>query len=353
MIRLADFDTRSSLPAPGACDLSSLNTFALESLAPACVSLHDEADLPRLATLAKRYDALLVLGGGSNVVLPPKVRGLVARVALRGVRLAGEDARMRIVEAAAGESWHGLVAHCVEQGWGGLENLALIPGTVGAAPVQNIGAYGVELCERFAGLRAYDLLREEWVDMDASQCGFGYRDSVFKREPGRWVIASVRVTLPKPWRPVLEYPDLQRHPRLVGAPSPRDVFEAVCEIRRAKLPDPAVLGNAGSFFKNPVVPAAQYEALRARFPGLVGYPQANGGYKLAAGWLIDQCGWKGRRLGPVGVHERQALVLVNHGGARAADVLALAEAIRRDVENRYGVVLEPEPVVVPGASERT
>jgi len=354
VIRLVAAPDYGAAPAlvPGACDLSTLNTFALESVAPACVMLSRAQDLPRLADLARRYDGLLVLGGGSNLVLPPTVRGLVARMGLRGVRLLEEDEQSRIVEAAAGESWHEFVTHCVERGWGGLENLALIPGTVGAAPVQNIGAYGVELCDRFAGLRAYDLREGRWVDMDAARCAFAYRDSVFKREPGRWVIASVRVRLPRRWRPVMAYPDLQRHPRLGGAPTVRDIFDAVCEIRRAKLPDPAVLGNAGSFFKNPVVPADRYEALRARFPGLVGYPQAPGGYKLAAGWLIDQCGWKGRRMGPVGVHERQALVLVNHGGARAADVLALAEAIRRDVDSRYGVTLEAEPVVVPGIEDR-
>jgi len=273
------------------------------------------------------------------------VRGLVARMALRGVRLLDEDAQFRVVEAAAGETWHDFVTYCVERGWGGLENLALIPGTVGAAPVQNVGAYGVELCDRFAGLTAYDLRRRAWTDMDAAQCAFAYRDSVFKREPGRWVIAAVRVRLPKRWTPVLEYPDLRRHERLAGAPTAGDIYEAVCQIRRAKLPDPAVLGNAGSFFKNPVVPAARCEELCARFPGLVAYPQQDGTRKLAAGWLIDQCGWKGRQLGTAGVHDRQALVLVNRGGAAAADIMALAAEIQRQVADRYQVTLEPEPVV--------
>ncbi|WP_132979336.1 UDP-N-acetylmuramate dehydrogenase [Pigmentiphaga sp. D-2] len=343
-----DSSARAGL-VPGACDLSSLNTLGLASSAPACVTLRSRDELPALACLARSDGAgLLVLGGGSNLVLPPRVRGLVARMALRGIRLLAQDDESRVVEAAAGEIWHDFVTHCVEQGWGGLENLALIPGTVGAAPVQNIGAYGVELRDRFAGLTAYDLLRDAWTEMDAAQCAFAYRDSVFKREPGRWVITAVRLRLPRQWTPVLDYPDLRRHESLAGSPTARDVFEAVCAIRRAKLPDPAVLGNAGSFFKNPVVPAAQYERLHTRFPGLVAYPQEDGSYKLAAGWLIDQCGWKGRRMGPVGVHERQALVLVNHGGAQSGDVLALARAVQHDVRERYGLELEIEPVVVPG-----
>ncbi len=334
---------------PVACNLQSLNTLALECEASACVHLRDFSELPVLADLALHYSQLLVLGGGSNLVLPQRLPGLVARVGFSGIRLVHEDSECRVVEAAAGESWHGLVAYCVERGWGGLENLALIPGTVGAAPVQNIGAYGVEFSERFAGLRAYDLTRRLWVEFNAAQCRFDYRDSVFKHEPQRWVIASVRLRLPKAWKPVLEYPDLRRHPHLQGKlAAAQDIFEAVCEVRRSKLPDPAVFGNAGSFFKNPVVGKDQYDALLLQFPGLVAYAQADGRYKLAAGWLIDRCGWKGRRLGPVGMHERQALVLVNYGGATARDVLTLSAAVQADVLARYGVALELEPVLVQG-----
>lgn len=333
------------IPAPQ--DLSTFNTLGLVSSADACVTLDDVAQLPSLSALAARHASLLVLGGGSNLVLPEAVPGLVARVALRGVRLLRAEPDAWLVEAAGGESWHGFVAECVRQGWDGLENLALIPGTVGAAPVQNIGAYGVELADRFDSLTAWDVREGRYVEMTAADCRFAYRDSVFKRQPpGSWVIAAVRLRLPRPWRPVLEYPDLKRHPGLTVAPSARAVFEAVCEIRRAKLPDPAITGNAGSFFKNPIVSAAQRDALAARFPGLVSYPQPDGRYKLAAGWLIDQCGWKGRVLGAAGVHDRQALVLVNRGGATAADILALARAIQEAVAERYGVALEPEPVVV-------
>lgn len=330
-------------------DLSALNTLGLAATAEACVTLDDAAQLPALSDLAARTGGpLLVLGGGSNLVLPQSVPGLVARVALRGVRLLHASPDAWLVEAAGGEIWHGFVAECVRQGWDGLENLALIPGTVGAAPVQNIGAYGVELADRFDSLTAWDVRAGRYVEMNAADCRYAYRDSVFKHQPaGSWVIVSVRFRLPRPWRPVLGYPDLQRHPRLAqGEPAARDIFDAVCDIRRAKLPDPAVTGNAGSFFKNPIVSAAQRDSLAAQHPGMVSYPQPDGRYKLAAGWLIDQCGWKGRSLGAAGVHDRQALVLVNRGGATAADIMALARAIQADVSERYGVTLEPEPVVV-------
>ncbi len=334
--------------SPVAQDLTRLNTLGLASRAEAFVTLHEPAQLRVLSELARQASSLLVLGGGSNLVLPERVPGLVARVGFQGVRLLEARPDAWIVEAAGGESWHGFVAACVAQGWDGLENLALIPGTVGAAPVQNIGAYGVELQERFHSLTAWDVREARYVEMRAEDCRFSYRDSTFKHdEPGRWVIVNVRFSLPRPWRPVLGYPDLQRHPRLAdGSPNARDVFDAVCDIRRTKLPDPAVTGNAGSFFKNPIVPAAQRDALAGRFPGLVSYAQADGRYKLAAGWLIDQCGWKGRALGAAGVHDRQALVLVNRGGATAADIMGLAHAVQDAVAQRYGVRLEPEPVVV-------
>lgn len=333
---------------PTAQDLTRLNTLGLASRADAFVTLDDPAQLPALSELARQADSLLVLGGGSNVVLPQRVPGLVAQVAFRGVRLLEARSDAWLVEAAGGENWHRFVETCVHNGWDGLENLALIPGMVGAAPVQNIGAYGVEFEERFHSLTAWDVPAGRLVEMRAADCRFAYRDSAFKHDaPGRWIIVSVRFALPRPWRPVLGYPDLQRHARLAqGTPTARDIFDAVCEIRRAKLPDPAVTGNAGSFFKNPIVAASVRDSLVTQFPGLVSYAQPDGRYKLAAGWLIDQCGWKGRALGAAGVHDRQALVLVNRGGANAADIMGLAHAIQQAVAERYGVTLEPEPVVV-------
>lgn len=287
------------------------------------------------------------LGAGANTIAMSRVPGMTIRITIKGVEMSAAPNGDVLVKCGAGEVFDDIVARTLKAGIGGLENLSAIPGTVGGAVVQNIGAYGVELADRFDSLTAWDVLAGRYVEMSAADCRFAYRDSVFKHQPpGRWVIVAVRLRLPRPWRPVLSYPDLQRHPGLAGEPSARAIFEAVCEIRRAKLPDPAVTGNAGSFFKNPIVSAAQREALAARYPGLVSYPQPDGGYKLAAGWLIDQCGWKGRALGAAGVHDRQALVLVNRGGATAADILALARAIQGAVAERYGVALEPEPVVV-------
>jgi UDP-N-acetylmuramate dehydrogenase len=259
-----------------------------------------------------------------------------------------EDDDAWYVEAAGGESWHEFVAWTLSQGLPGLENLALIPGTVGAAPIQNIGAYGLEMCERFASLRAVELATGDVVELDAQACRFGYRDSFFKREGrDRFVITTVTFRLPKVWQPRAAYADLARELATQGAdaqPSAQAIFDAVVAVRRAKLPDPLELGNAGSFFKNPVVEAAQFEGLKLREPDVVSYAQPDGRVKLAAGWLIDQCGWKGRAMGAAAVHERQALVLVNRGGASGAEVLSLAKAIQHDVQARFGVELEAEPV---------
>ncbi|MDE1183120.1 UDP-N-acetylmuramate dehydrogenase [Paraburkholderia sp.] len=327
------------------------NTFGFDVRARLACRIESEAQLmqavrdPRAAGLAR-----LVLGGGSNVVLTRDFDGLVLLIALRGRRVVREDDEAWYVEAAAGENWHDFVAWTLSQGLPGLENLALIPGTVGAAPIQNIGAYGLEMCERFASLRAVALATGETVELDALACRFGYRDSFFKREGrDRFVITSVTFRLPKAWTPRAGYADLARHLNADGAssaaaPTAQAIFDAVVAVRRAKLPDPLELGNAGSFFKNPVIDAAQFDALHAREPEVVSYRQPDGSVKLAAGWLIDRCGWKGRSIGAAGVHERQALVLVNRGGASGADVLALAQAIQRDVHDRFGVTLEAEPL---------
>lgn len=299
---------------------------------------------PRVAGLD-----VLVLGGGSNVVFTGDFDGLVLLDEIRGRALVREDEGAWFVEAGGGENWHAFVEWTLAEGMPGLENLALIPGTVGAAPIQNIGAYGIEMKEHFASLRAVELATGEIVEFDAQRCAFGYRDSFFKREGrGRFAIVSVTFRLPKAWTPRLGYADVARELAARGIDasraSARDVFDAVVAIRRAKLPDPLELGNAGSFFKNPVIDAQAFVALRASEPDVVSYPQPDGRVKLAAGWLIDRCGWKGRSLGAAAVHERQALVLVNRGGASGADVLALAHAIRRDVLERFGVELEAEPV---------
>jgi UDP-N-acetylmuramate dehydrogenase len=303
----------------------------------AAVALASDA---RIANLPQ-----LVLGGGSNIVLTRDFDGVALIVGIAGKRVIGQADDDWLVEAGAGENWHDFVAWTLAHGMPGLENLALIPGTVGAAPIQNIGAYGLEMGERFERLHAVELATGARIEFDRATCAFGYRDSFFKREGrGRFMITSVVFRLPKTWTPRAEYADVARALEGKSQKDAQAIFDAVVSVRRAKLPDWTQLGNAGSFFKNPVVGGEQFEALKSREPGVVSYPQADGQVKLAAGWLIDQCGWKGRGIGGAAVHDRQALVLVNRGGATGAQVLELAESIKRDVFHRFGVELEMEPV---------
>lgn len=336
-------------------NLSARNSFGLPCMAAHVLSIKSENDLSEHGLMLAGLSRCWVLGSGSNVILPPSIDEPLMRVCIPGIGQPVLSPDALEIEVGAGESWHGWVSHTVRMGWGGLENLALIPGTVGAAPVQNIGAYGVELDQRICRVTAWHVPTARSVTLDASECGFAYRDSIFKRaHPGTWVIMRVRFRLPLPWKPALDYPDLRDHPVLRNMPlaeiSPQHVFDAVCEIRRRKLPDPAVLGNAGSFFKNPVISASQRDALAMQFPALVSYPQADGRFKLAAGWMIEQCGWKGRRIGKVGMHEKQALVMVNEGGASASDVLNLAREVQQSVRARFSVELEMEPQLI-GASQ--
>ena len=326
------------------------NSFGLPAVAATLVRLTCEADVRRVVDHPEYGVApKFVLGGGSNVVLTRDVPGVVLKVEIPGRRLLRADADAWIVEVGAGEAWHEVVAWTVQQGWPGLENLALIPGSTGAAPVQNIGAYGVELKDRFESLDAVDLVTGRTVTLDAAACRFGYRDSVFKQHlAGKSVITRVRLRLPRPWQPVLGYLDLERKMAETGnrRPDAQTVFDWVCAIRRAKLPDPAVIGNAGSFFKNPVVSPEQCRDIIGRDPEVVHYLLQDGSCKLAAGWLIDACGWKGKSVGRAGVYDKQALVLVNRGGASGAEVVTLARAIQESVYGRFGIRLEPEPVIL-------
>ena len=330
--------------------LKSCNTFGIDARARRYVRITSVAELaaalaePRLAGMAR-----LLLGGGSNIVLTGDFDGVVLQMAIEGRAVLGAHGPHTLVRAAAGESWHGFVQWTLAQGLGGLENMALIPGTVGAAPIQNIGAYGVELKDVLHAVTVYEVASGQLRSMDAAACRFGYRDSVFKHADGAGlVIVDVTFALPTAWQPNLRYAELAQAVAQLGlaAPGAADIADVVVAIRRRKLPDPALIGNAGSFFKNPVVSGARCAELLAAFPALVHHAQADGSEKLAAGWLIDQCGWKGRSLGAAGVYPQQALVLVNNGGATGADVLALARAIGDDVRQRYGVTLEPEPVFV-------
>ena len=350
--------------------LQSCNTFGIAARAHTLVRVHSAQDIHAvLGDHRLNRQPMFVLGGGSNIVLTGDVKPVVLKMEIKGLRLLQETDKAWIVEAGAGEVWHEAVAWTLARGYPGLENLALIPGTVGAAPVQNIGAYGVELQDRFHSLIAIDLATGQPFTLDAAQCAFGYRDSVFKHAApqapheggglprgmglaGRAVITHVRFWLPKAWQPVLGYLDLERKRAEAGVEHPRarQIFDWVCEIRRAKLPDPAVVGNAGSFFKNPTVTPEQCQDIIARDPKVVHYPMPDGTFKLAAGWLIDACGWKGKSVGKAGVYDRQALVLVNRGtpedSVTGGEVMTLARAIQTSVYERFGIRLEPEPVVV-------
>ena len=342
--------------------LQAHNSFGISAKALQLVRVRTEADVQAvLANAALRDAPKFVLGGGSNIVLTGDVKPLVLKVEIKGMRLVEETDKAWVVEAAAGEKWHDLVAWTLDNGWPGLENMALIPGSVGASPVQNIGAYGVELQDRFHSLDAIDLTTGQTFSLDAAQCAFGYRDSVFKHESsgqnglglaGKALITRVRFLLRKDWKPVLGYLDLERKMAETGIsqPTAQQIFEWVCAIRQAKLPDPAVIGNAGSFFKNPTVTQDQCDDIIAREPKVVHYLLDDGRIKLAAGWLIDACGWKGKTVGNAGVYEKQALVLVNVGGTEhpctGGEVMTLAKAIQTSVYERFGIRLEPEPVVV-------
>jgi UDP-N-acetylmuramate dehydrogenase len=330
--------------------LRPFNSFGVEAKARFLARVQTTDDLAELAThpLLNGVKRLIV-GGGSNLLFVSDFDGVVVKVELRGLRAAGETPDAWLVEAAAGENWHTTVEALLEQGRPGLENLALIPGLVGAAPIQNIGAYGLELAERFHRLTTWDFEQETLVEMSLADCNFGYRDSAFKNDlAGRRLITAVTLALPKRWAPVANYADVANELKHgnVAQPGPRDIFDAVVAIRRRKLPDPAAIGNAGSFFKNPVVTREKHADLIARFPSLVGYALPGGRYKLAAGWLIDAAGLKGATRGRAGVYEKQALVLVNRGGATGAEILALAREVQEKVAERFGVLLEPEPVIV-------
>jgi len=326
--------------------LKSLNTFGLDATAALLLEIETEEDLLKAPALDPTRD--LVIGGGSNVVLVDDVPGSVFLNRIRGRAVIGEDGPDCLVEAGAGEDWHGLVQWSLERGLSGLENLSLIPGSVGAAPIQNIGAYGVELDSVVERISCWDWRRGGWASFGRDDCRFGYRDSRFKAEPDRYLVTSVRLRLRTSFEPELSYAGLAEELQSAGIaePAARDVSEAVIRLRRRKLPDPAVEGNAGSFFKNPVVDAARADALRGRHPALPAWPQAGGACKLSAAWLIDACGLKGAAVGGAAVSERHALVLVNRGGATGRDVAALAARVQAAVADRFGVELEPEPRLV-------
>jgi len=338
----------SALTATHSVDLQPLHTFGLPAFASDLRPLADQADLLAFAQACRQGLPTILLGEGSNTVfINPRLDATVWKMALKGRQYLGCDGHHHHIRISAGENWHHTVEWTVAMGWGGLENLALIPGSVGASPVQNIGAYGVELKDRISAVQAFDLHTATHRTFTVSECEFGYRESVFKRAAkNRYVITAVDFALPVQWQATLGYGDVAQRVAQYGDINPSNILKAVCAIRTEKLPDPAVLGNSGSFFKNPIVPEMQAKALIEKHPNLVNYPAGPGMVKLAAGWLIDQCGLKGLVLDGVGVYSKQALILVNHGSGSAAALLSLIEHVKLQVNQRFNVDLEPEPNLV-------
>lgn len=329
--------------------LYDLNTLHLSASAERYAEITSVGQLLRLV---KEGDVAgrrcTVLGGGSNVVLRSDVDGIVLHMRILGRELIGEDEDHWFVRAGAGENWHEFVRWTLEQGWPGLENLSLIPGSVGAAPIQNIGAYGCEVAEFVESVEAWDTRERRVVTLDHATCAFAYRDSLFKHEPGRYIVTAVRFVLPRS-RPLrTDYAGINEQLARMGVdkPAPFHVAEAVVHLRTSKLPDPAVIGNAGSFFKNPIVDAALADALKREHPGMATWPQPDGRCKISAAWMIEAAGFKGIREGDAGISNRHALVLVNHGNATGPQLWALAQQVMQGVREKFGVQLEPEPVVI-------
>lgn len=326
--------------------LKPYNTLAIDVRAKYFVEAQDLQQIKAAVQFAHEQNIhLLVLGGGSNLLLTQDLPYLVVHIATSGIQLLSKDEHHVQVEVQAGENWHDFVQWTLAQGWSGLENLSLIPGTVGAAPVQNIGAYGVEVKDCLHSLKALDLTTGEICSFTNAQCEFAYRDSLFKQNAGRFIILSVRFNLHKQAKLHLDYGHIRQHLAEQGIEQPNalQVAQAVCEIRQTKLPDPKLLPNSGSFFKNPQVSREQADKLKQKYPNLVAFDLADGQVKLAAGWLIEQAGWKGKRQGDAAVHDKQALVLVNHGKATGQEILQLATQIQQAIQAEFDVLLEIEP----------
>lgn len=332
--------------------LKAFNTFGIAAVAERLAKITDIfSALNALEYLNKLKLQPLILGGGSNILFTKNPESLILLNRLRGIEMVGADGAERVlVKAAAGEIWHEFVQHCIGNNWGGLENLSLIPGMVGASPMQNIGAYGVEIKDVFHSLEAISLQDGQLKTFNAEECNFGYRESVFKNtEKNKWLITSVTYSLSNINHQLhLDYGAIRTELEKAGIANPQisDVSNAVIQIRKSKLPDPAEIGNAGSFFKNPVVKISLAEAIKSKYPELVSYPVNNQEVKLAAGWLIEKAGWKGYREGDAGVHKNQALVLVNYGNAGGNEILKLSARIIDDISEKFGVVLEREVNII-------
>lgn len=327
--------------------LKRRNTLGLDAVADLAYEITAPEQIPAvMSQIAEKNLPWRVLGGGSNVILPTALPGATLLMNISDQVLEASDQDASLISVGGGVDWHEFVAWTLENNLPGLENLALIPGTVGAAPIQNIGAYGVEIADYIDHIEAFDAKAHAFVTLTKHECQFAYRDSHFKQNPQRYIVTKVVFSIPKSWKAKIHYADLAKQFANNSNPSAEEIFLAVCKIRTHKLPDPKLIGNAGSFFQNPIIPSEQFETLLKKYPGLVSYPDAPGKRKLAAGWLIDQCGFKGQRMGNVGVYENQALVLVNHGGGTAKDILGLAKCIQDKVHEEYGVSLVIEPNIL-------
>jgi len=325
------------------------NTFGLKASASHFCSVTSVKELKEAIEFGRsRSLSNFVLGGGSNVLFTKDIDALLLKIDMKGIELISETDNTYVVQFHAGESWHGCVMHCIENGYAGIENLSLIPGNIGAAPMQNIGAYGVEIKQRFKELEALNVETLEVETFNNTDCEFGYRESVFKRAlKGKYIILKVTLELLKEPELNTSYGAIEQELEKLNVEEPtiQTVSQAVINIRRSKLPDPAEIGNAGSFFKNPVISIEDHERIKAEYSEMAAYP-TDGKMKLAAGWLIEKAGWKGKRFDNYGVHERQALVLVNYGGAKGSDLYGLSEQIMKDVQEKFGVGLEREVNVI-------
>ena len=328
--------------------LQSLHTFGLDVSARWLLNISSEQEaIEFLFDNRESQRPLLILGGGSNMLFRGDFDGVVLRNQIKGIEVLEETDEEVLVKVGAGENWHQFVLHALDQNWYGIENLSLIPGTVGAAPIQNIGAYGVEIKEVFDHLEAIHLNTCEKRTFTHAQCRFGYRDSIFKQEAkGKYLITRVALRLSKVANPNTSYGAIRQELDGIDPITPKDVSNAVIRIRQSKLPDPAVTGNAGSFFKNPEIPTTHFEEILAKYPEAPSYPISDEIVKVPAGWLIQTCGWKGIRRGDIGVHPLQALVLVNYGGGHGQEIYDLSEDILQSVQETFGIELEREVQVV-------
>ena len=329
--------------------LKPYHSFASEELAAFFTTINKNEDVTELINWCNNNKTqFLVIGSGSNILFTKNFNGIVAKMEILGIKKLAENATEVILEVGAGENWHHFVMYCVQKGWGGIENLSLIPGTVGASPIQNIGAYGVEVKECIEKIIAFDVAKHEFIKLSNDDCAFTYRNSLFKKKPNRYIITQIQFKLKK--QPLLktDYGVIREvlHEKNIKNPSLSDISNAIIQIRSSKLPDPLKIGNAGSFFKNPTVSIEKYNSLKEQFPNLIAFPISDFEYKIAAGWLIEACGWKGVRKGNVGCFDKQALVIVSYGIQSGNEVYEFSAQIIQSVLEKFNIQLEREVNII-------